>query len=115
MSTAKRVYFYLVYFITLGMFSSGVGILLGVCFEVIIKHPALATSGAPGFARETLSLGLAMLVIGGVLWFLFWRAIRRNVSGDHAEIGSAIRKLFLNIILAASALVGLFAPVDCLK
>jgi uncharacterized membrane protein len=56
-----------------------------------------------------------MLVIGGVLWFLFWRAIQRNVSGNPAEIGSAIRKLFMNIILAASALVGLFAAVDFLK
>jgi hypothetical protein len=56
-----------------------------------------------------------MLVIGGVLWFLFWRAIQRNVSGDAEEIGSAIRKLFLNIIVAASALVGLFAAVDFLK
>ena len=114
MSTAKRVYFYLVYFIALGMFAAGVGILLGVCFDVITKY-ALVQVGAPSFARETLSLGLAMLVIGGVLWFLFWRAIQRNVSGNTDEIGSAIRKLFLNIIVAASALVGLFAAVGFLK
>jgi uncharacterized membrane protein len=114
MSTAKRVYFYLVYFIALGMFAAGVGILLSVCFDAIAKY-AQAQVGAPGFARETLSLGLAMLVIGGVLWFLFWRAIQRNVSGNAEEIGSAIRKLFLNIIVAASALVGLFAAVGFLK
>jgi len=114
MSTAKRVYFYLVYFIALGMFAAGVSILLGVCFDVITKY-ALAQVGAPGFARQTLSLGLAMLVIGGVLWFLFWRAIQRNVSGDTDEVGSAIRKLFLNIIVAASALVGFFAAVGFLK
>jgi hypothetical protein len=114
MSTAKRVYFYLVYFIALGMFAAGVSILLGVCFDVITKY-ALAQVGALSFARETLSLGLAMLIIGGVLWFLFWRAIQRNVSRDTDEIGSAIRKLFLNIIVAASALVGLFAAVGFLK
>jgi uncharacterized membrane protein len=115
MSTAKRVYFYLVYFIALGMFAGGVGVLLGVCFDIITKYPALAQIGAQTFSRQALSLGLAMLVIGGVLWFLFWRAIRRNVSGDPAEIGSAIRKLFMNLILAASALVGLFAAVGFLK
>jgi uncharacterized membrane protein len=115
MSTAKRVYFYLVYFIALGMFAGGVGTLLGVCFDIITKYPALAQIGAQTFSRQALSLGLAMLVIGGVLWFLFWRAIRRNVSGDPAEIGSAIRKLFMNLILAASALVGLFAAVGFLK
>jgi hypothetical protein len=115
MSTAKRIYFYLVYFIALGMFAAGVGILLNVCFDAITKHPALAQVGAPSFSKEMLSLGLAMLVIGGVLWFLFWRAIQRNVSGDPAEIGSAMRKLFLNLIVAVSALVGLFAAVDFLK
>jgi hypothetical protein len=114
MSTAKRVYFYLVYFIALGMFAAGVSILLGVCFDVVTKY-ALAQVGAPTFARGALSLGLAMLVIGGVLWFLFWRAIQRNVSGNVAEIESAIRKLFLNIIVAASALVGLFAAVGFLR
>ena len=56
-----------------------------------------------------------MLVIGGVLWFLFWRAIQRNVAGNTDEIGSAIRKFFLNIIVAVSALVGLFAAVGFLK
>jgi uncharacterized membrane protein len=115
MSTAKRVYFYLVYFIALGMFAGGASILLGVCFDIITKYPALAQIGAQTFSRQALSLGLAMLVIGGVLWFLFWRAIQRNVSGNPAEIESAIRKLFINLILAASALVGLFAAVGFLK
>jgi len=114
MSTAKRVYFYLVYFITLGMFSGGVGILLSICFDLLTR-PAAPQIGAPSFAKEMLSLGLAMLVIGGVLWFLFWRAIRRNVAENPAETGSAIRKLFLNLILAASALVGLFAAVSFLR
>jgi len=115
MSTAKRVYFYLVYFIALGMFAAGVSILLGVCFDVITKYPALAQIGAQTFSRQALSLGLAMLVIGGALWFLFWRAIQRNVSRNLAEIGSAIRKFFMNLILAVSALVGLYAAVGFLK
>jgi len=114
MSTAKRVYFYLVYFVALGMFAAGVSILLGVCFDVITKYSALQI-GAQAFSRQALSLGLAMLVIGGVLWFLFWRAIQRNVAKNLAEIGSAIRKLFMNLILAVSALVGLFAAVGFLK
>jgi uncharacterized membrane protein len=114
MSTAKRVYFYLVYTIALGMFAAGVSILLGVCFDVITKYSALQI-GEQAFSRQALSLGLAMLVIGGALWFLFWRAIQRNVSRSLAEIGSAIRKLFMNLILAASALVGLYAAVGFLK
>lgn len=114
MSTAKRVYLYWVYFIALGMFSAGVGMLLRLCFDLITQYPAIQI-GAQAFARETLSLGLAMLVIGGVLWFLFWRAIQRNVSGDPVEIGSAIRKLFMNLILATSALVVLYTAAGFLK
>ena len=114
MSTAKRVYFYLVYTIALGMFAAGVSILLGVCFDVITKYPATQI-GAQTFSKQALSLGLAMLVIGGALWFFFWRAIQRNVSRNLAEIGSALRKFFLNLILAVSALVGLFAAVGFLK
>jgi hypothetical protein len=113
MSTAKRVYFYLVYFITLGMFSSGVGILLGVIFNAVFRQPSVV--GTESFSKGMLSLGLATLVIGGVLWFLFWRAIQRNVAGDAAEIGSAMRKFFLNLILVASALTGLSAAVGFLK
>jgi hypothetical protein len=114
MSTVKRVYFYLVYLITLGIFASGVSILLRVCFG-LIKHPATVQIGTRSFDKEMLSLGLAMLVIGGVLWFLFWRAIQRATSGNTTEIGSAMRKLIMNIILAASSLVGLFAAADFLK
>ena len=115
MSTAKRVYLYLVYFITLGIFSSGMVMLLRVCFDIIIKHPAAAQIGAQSFVGEMLSLGLAMLVIGGVLWFLFLRAIQRSTSGDITEIGSAMRKLFMYLILTVSAIVGLFAVVDFME
>jgi hypothetical protein len=114
MSTAKRIYFYLVYSIGLGMFSAGVAMLLRLCFDLISTQPA-AQMGGEAFNRQTLSLALAMLIIGGVLWFLFWRAIQRNVSGDIDEIGSGIRKFFLNLIVTVSALVGLFAAVDFLQ
>jgi hypothetical protein len=113
LSTAKRVYFYLVYTITLGVFAAGAGILLDVVCDGIIGS-ALVQVGAKSFSLETLSLGMAMLVIGGVLWYLFWRAIRRNVGTDAGEIGSAVRKFFLNLILVVSALVGLFGAVDFL-
>ncbi len=113
MSTVKRIYFYTVSIITLGMFAVGGQILLRLGFD-IIKGATLVQIEAPGFNRQQLSLGLATLVIGGALWFLFWRVIQRQVSGSPTETGSAIRKLFLNIILAVTALVGLFAAVEFL-
>jgi len=113
MSTAKRVYFYLVYTITVGLFAGGAGVLLDVIFDLIFKSGTIQVGGSV-FSRQTLSLGLAMLVIGGVLWFLFWRAIKRNVGTDTVEIGAAIRKLFLNVITGAAALVTVFGAVDLL-
>ncbi len=106
MSTIKRVYFYTVSIITLGIFAAGAQILLRLGFD-IIKGTSLVRIEASGFDREQLSLGLAMLVLGGVLWLLLWRAIQRQVSASPAEVGSALRKLFLNFILTVTALVGL--------
>jgi hypothetical protein len=109
MSTVKRVFFYAVAFVALGVFAGGVGVLLSLCFDIVIKGEAWA-----GFARGQLSLGLAMLVTGGVLWFLFWRAIQRQVSGNPAEIGAGIRKLFLNVIRGITALAGLNSAAEFL-
>ncbi len=114
MSIIRRVYFYTVSIITLGIFAAGGQILLRLGFD-IIKGTTLVRIEAPGFIREQLSLGLAMLAIGGVLWFLFWKAVQRQVSESPAEVGAAIRKLFLNIILAVTALVSLYMAVEFLK
>ncbi len=114
MSTIKRVYLYTVSIITLGIFAAGGQILLRLVFD-IIKGTTLVRIEEPGFIQAQLSLGLAMLVIGGVLWFLFWRVIQRQVSGNPAEVGAAIRKLFLNIIILVTALNGLSAAAQVLN
>jgi len=106
MSTVKRAFFYTVSFITLGIFAGGVGSLLALCFDLLIRGESWKD-----FARAQLSLGLAMLVIGGVLWFLFWRVTQKQVSGEPAEIESLIRKFYLNVIRGVAALVGIVALV----
>jgi H+/Cl- antiporter ClcA len=80
MSTVKRVFFYTVSFITLGIFAGGVGNLLSLCFDIVIKRERWA-----GFAIGQLSLGLALVIIGGILWFLFWRVIQKQVSDNPEE------------------------------
>ncbi|MBI4188566.1 MAG: hypothetical protein HY529_05095 [Chloroflexi bacterium] len=114
MSIIKRVYFYTVSIITLGIFAVGVQILLRLIFDLLTGTSQVQVEAA-GFKQQQLSLGLAMLVIGGTLWTLFWRAIQKQVSGNPTEIGSAIRKLFLNIILVVSALVALTATAEVLN
>jgi len=107
MSVTRRVWFYLVTLVTLGIFAAGIGQLLSLLFDITIKGSYLAQVGRTGFVQQQLSLGLAMLVIGGPLWFFFWRAISRRVTGVPEETGATMRKFFLNLILLVTAITAL--------
>jgi hypothetical protein len=115
MSTTRQVWFYIVTLITLVIFAVGVGQLLTLIFDVTIKGSYLTQVGVTNFNKQQLSLGLAMTVIGGPLWFLFWRAVQRRIKGNQEEIGSEIRKLFLNFILIETAIMGITAASNFLK
>jgi hypothetical protein len=115
MSTTRQVWFYIVTLITLVIFAVGVGQLLTLIFDVTIKGSYLTQLGEANFNKQQLSLGLAMTVIGGPLWFLFWRAVQRRVKGNQEEIGAVIRKLFLNSILIETAIMGITATSNFLK
>jgi H+/Cl- antiporter ClcA len=106
-SSVRRVYFYLVTLITLGIFAGGVGTLLSLLFDITISAPSAI--GQPRFNQQQLSLGLAMLVIGGPLWFIFWRIVQRHVNGNAAETGATLRKFFLNFVLVVTSLTAVFA------
>jgi hypothetical protein len=113
MSSVRRVYFYLVTLITLGIFAGGVGVLLSLLFDITISGSAAI--GQSNFIQQQLSLGLAMLVIGGPLWFFFWRSVRKHVNNNSAEIGATLRKFFLNFILVVSSLTAVFAAQTVLN
>jgi hypothetical protein len=107
MSVIRRVFYYLLTFIALVVFANGVGQLLALLFDVAVRVPA-TPSGRQAFnPSNQFSLGLAMTVIAGPLWFFFWRTVQKRVAGNNEEIGSAIRKFFLNLILLVSAFTGL--------
>ena len=114
-STTRGVWLYLLTLISLGIFATGVGQLLTLLFDVTIKSSYLTQVGRATFNQQQLSLGLAMIVIGGPLWFLFWRVVQRHARGDSEEIGTAIRKLFLNFILLETALMGLITASEFMK
>jgi hypothetical protein len=113
-SSTRRIWLYLITLISLGIFAAGVGQLLALLFDVTIKGSYLTQVGRVGFNQQQLSLGLAMTVIGGPLWFFFWRAVRRRTKGSQEEIGAASRKLFLNFVLVVTALMGIITAGDFL-
>jgi hypothetical protein len=114
-SVTRRVWLYLITFISLGILAVGVGQVLNLLFDVTIKGSYLTQVGRTTFNQQQLSLGLAMIVIGGPLWFLFWRAVQRRIKGNQEEIGADIRKVFLNHILLVTALMAITSASDFLK
>ncbi|MFC1948313.1 DUF5671 domain-containing protein [Chloroflexota bacterium] len=102
MSTVKRFFLYALAIINLGIFAGGINMLLTLVFDLLFGD-----TGWRSYSQGQLSMGLAMLIIAGALWFLFWRIIQREVSGDTAETGSGIRKLYMNLILTVTAITGL--------
>jgi hypothetical protein len=114
-SSTRRIWLYLITLISLGIFAAGVGQLLTLLFDVTIKGSYLTQVGELAFNRQRLSLGLAMTVIGGPLWFFFWRAVQRRAKGNQEEIGAASRKLLLNFILVVTALMGITTAGNFLR
>ncbi|HAV10233.1 MAG TPA: hypothetical protein DCX22_01250 [Dehalococcoidia bacterium] len=111
MSTSKRVFFYIVSLVGLGVFAGGIGNLLRLLFDITIRSD-ISTIGDAAFTRDQLSFGIAMLIIGGLLWFFFWRNIQTNVKNNVAEVASVVRKFYINIILLVSALIALLFAMD---
>jgi hypothetical protein len=111
MTTAKRVYLYLVSLVALVILAVGTGRLLGLLLALPVANRGVALVGG-SFDTQQLSLSLAMILIGGGVWWGFWYNIRNKAASDSAEIGAAFRKLYLNFVQALSALIGLAAAID---
>ena len=105
MSTVRRVFLYVLALVTLGILSAGLINLLSLSFDAILSKFTIAQVGD---LRQQLSLGIAMVVIGGPLWFLFWSLIQRHAGRDADESGSALRAFYLNFVLIVSAFVTVF-------
>jgi large-conductance mechanosensitive channel len=105
LSTVRRVFFYILTLITLGILTAGLINLLSLSFDSILARFTLAEIGD---IKQQLSLGIAMVVTGGPLWFLFWGTIQRHTADDADESGSSLRAFFLNIVLIVSAFVSIF-------
>jgi hypothetical protein len=112
MTTAKRVYLYLVSLVALILLSVGVTRLLGLLLGLLRSSQVISYNS--GFDSRQLSLSLAMMIIGGGLWWGFWCNIQRITAKNPAESGATFRKLYLNAVQVVSALVGLSVLISSL-
>jgi hypothetical protein len=107
LSSIRRVFFYVVSLISLGILAAGARILLSLLFDLVFgQSPSI---NQPDFVQQQLSLGVAMLVIGCPLWFFFWRSIQKHTLNSRAEIGSVIRQFYLKLVLIVTSLMVLFS------
>lgn len=104
MSAARHIWLYLLTFISLGIFSAGIGQLLTLLFDITIRNSYITSTGGTQFDLELLALGLAMTLIGGPLWFLFRNSARKRIRQNPLEANSLMRKLFLSFVMLVTAL-----------
>jgi hypothetical protein len=113
MSSIRRVFFYVVSLISLGILAAGIRVLLSLLFDLAFGGSNSLNEAA--FVRQQLSLGLALIVIGGPLWYLFWHNIQKHVTQNRAEIESVMRQVFLKLILVVTSLMSLAAAESFLS
>jgi ABC-type multidrug transport system fused ATPase/permease subunit len=113
MSSVRRVFYYLITLIALGILAGGAGVLISLLGNWLFR--SAVTIGEWHFNRQQLSLGIAMVIIGGPLWAWFWYNLSRQVNHQSVEIGATTRKLFLNLILTASVLTSVIAGENFFK
>ncbi|MDP7532944.1 MAG: DUF5671 domain-containing protein [SAR202 cluster bacterium] len=92
--TVKRLYFYVVAFVTLMMAVNGVILVAADLFERVVDSDVVSSS------TTGIAWGLALFIVGAPLWAFHWRAIRRYVAEVPVEKLSFIRKLYLYLVLS---------------
>lgn len=95
--TLKRVYYYGLSFVALGVAAPGLIILLDFLLDNLFGPPAL-------YGGQTqLALGLALTLVGTPLWFLHWWLALRAVQQLPAEASAVSRKIYLYLVLGITA------------
>jgi hypothetical protein len=88
MTTIRRLYFYLVTFVSIEVVTWGLVGLLRNIFGDVIR-----------FGGEDLALAIALVLVGMPIFVVHWLWAQRSAANDEEEHGSLVRALFLYAIL----------------
>jgi hypothetical protein len=102
MTTVRRTYAYLLAFAGLAMLTISLADLVQLVVDVLLR-PSSSISEA--YVRNGVSVNAAGALVGLPVWLLHWLWTERTVRSDAQERASALRRLYLYVILAAAALV----------
>src|SRR4051812_19838730 len=104
MAVTRRVYLYGIALVALGMLVAGLVGLLQIVLEAMVRagQPAVAGAGDDPI-RNRVSFASTLTAIGLVAWLIHWgladRPVRQGGAASVSERASAIRKLFLYLVL----------------
>jgi hypothetical protein len=105
-SVVRRLYLYVAAFFGLILMANGLSSLI----SILALHTANNGLFEPGVAAR-LSNAAALALVGVPLWLGHWLVIQRRIQ-DVEERQSAIRRLYLYLVLTIAALTMLFALRD---
>ncbi len=107
--TVRRLYLYVVTLVALTMSAAGVVFIASFVIESIF------VGGEVSASTTRQALGLSMTVVGLPLWWLHWRLINRHIVELPVETRSVVRKLFIYLVLAISAILAVQAAIEALN
>jgi hypothetical protein len=118
MQTVRRLYLYGMSGITLAVLLTGLNNLFVVVFHAFGLGRGVLGSGTSG-DREQLSLAIALTVVGLLVWTVHWLLVERSLRPENRageeERASAIRALYLSLVLAVLLVFGVIAGVQLLE
>jgi uncharacterized protein DUF5671 len=111
----QRAYLYVVALVAIHMVVLAVANLLRVGAEIAMNAPSGGFTGLPfvfsdfnrpsELYREQASLAIALLAVGGPAWFLSFRAADGAARRDVMARASAIRSLYVHLVIFVTALL----------
>ena len=117
MLVARRVYIYLISFISLMVLLSGASNLLRLLSEMALGTARNVVN--TDYLRDQFSLWSALLLVGGVVWAIHWILAQRGVASSNPEAEherrSVLRKLLIYGVLFVALWQVFFALSNLLR
>ena len=107
--TVRRLYFYVVAFVSLMMTASGIVLLIQFILDSIVGGALISES------NTRLAAGVSLLIVGAPLWFFHWRYIQHAVVEQPVETRSILRKLYIYITLAVAGSILIYTALNVLN
>jgi hypothetical protein len=105
----KRLYYYGLSFIALGVSVPGLILLIDFLIDSLIGPSALSRG------QDQLALGLALTIVGTPVWFLHWRLALNSVQKFPAEAQAFSRQVYIYLVLGLTAALFSFGLVSFLR